>query len=342
MDFVRKIDENKFERQIQVIDTHTAGEFTMVITGGFPELKGNTMIERMHYAQEHYDDIRTALMLEPRGHKDMFGALLTEPVDSRAQIGVIFLDTMEWLTMCGHGTIGCATAAVEAKLVPVTEPYTEIVFETPAGLIKVKVHVEDGKAVDVTLRNVPSFLYKENLKAIMGGKEITYDIAFGGNFFALVDVDQLGEEINAGTVSHLIELGIPFLREVNKNVKVQHPVLDITSVAGCEIYGKAVSEDASMRNCVVFGAAQADRSPCGTGTSAKLAVLHKRGQIDKDVPFVYESFIGTKFTGIIRDFTKIGDYHAIIPEITGSAYVTGIATYLIDGNDPLKNGFLIG
>lgn len=342
MRFEPHYERNNFERAFTAIDTHTSGEFTRIIIDGFPELKGNTMIERMHYAEENYSHYRKALMLEPRGHNDMFGALLTEPIHQDAQIGVIFFDTLEWITMCGHGTIGCATAAVEMGLIPVTEPYTEVVLEAPAGLIRTKVKVENGRAVNVTLTNVPSFLYKDNLNVEVDGQQIKYDLAFGGNFFPLIDAGQFDMDINEKTAPFFIEKGIRILRKINEKGGFKHPELDIDFCAGCEFYGAADTPDATMKNIVVFGRHQADRSPCGTGTSAKLSALYEQGKIKIGDPFVYESFIGTKFTGVIKGTTKLGDFTAIIPEITGSAFVTGLATYLVDERDPLKYGFLIG
>lgn len=337
-----KYDIHKFEKAFTAIDTHTAGEFTRVIVDGFGELKGNTMMERMHNAKKHCDHYRKALMLEPRGHNDMFGALLTEPIDPEAQLGVLFFDTLEWITMCGHGTIGCATAAVEMGLVPVTEPYTQVVLEAPAGLICTQVKVENGKAVSVTLTNVPSFLYAENLGVEVDGQTVKYDLAFGGNFFPLIDASQFNREIHAKTAPFFIDKGIEILKKINAEGGFCHPKLDIRFCAGCEFYGKTDNPNADMRNIVVFGKHQADRSPCGTGTSAKLAALYRQGKIHIGEPFVYESFLGTTFTGVIKEECKIADYRAIIPEITGSAYITGIATYLLDERDPLKYGFLIG
>lgn len=336
------IDIDRFEKAFTVIDTHTAGEFTRIVIDGFPDLEGETMIERMHYAEEHYSRYRTALMLEPRGHNDMFGAVFTEPVNPEAQLGVIFMDTLEWITMCGHGTIGCATAAVEAGLVEVCEPYTEVVLEAPAGLIRTKVRVEDGKAVSVTLTNVPSFLHQENQSVIIDGQRITYDLAFGGNFFPIVSAKQFKMDINTETAPFFIEKGIKLLNAVNEKGGFEHPELKIDFCAGCEFYGESDTPGVSMRNIVVFGRHQADRSPCGTGTSAKLAVLYKRGEIGIGEPFIYESFTGTTFKGTIRDVFVRKEQVMIIPEITGSAYITGTAVYLIDRNDPLKYGFLIG
>lgn len=342
MNIEPKLNLDKFEASFRAVDTHTVGEFTRILMSGFPELKGNTPIERKHYLAEHYDKYRQALMYEPRGHHDMFGAYLTEPLNPEADFAVFFMDTGEYLNMCGHGTIGSVTAIIESGLVEAVEPYTEVVLEAPAGIIRTKARVENGKVLNVTLTNVPSFLYKENLTTVIDGRTITYDIAFGGSFFALVNGDNYGFEINAKNIPSLTDFGMQMIEQVNKEVSVQHPTLDITSVDLCEIYSHTDTPGADKRNVVIFGGRMADRSPCGTGTSAKLATLHARGEIGVHEPFVYESFIGSEFKGEILSTTQVGSYPAVIPQITGSAYVTGEATYVIDPDDPLKYGFVVG
>lgn len=273
----------------------------------------------------------------------MFGAIITEPISPEADLGVIFMDTGGYLNMCGHGTIGTATVAVETGLVPVTEPYTEVVLEAPAGIIRTKVKVENGKAVEVTLTNVPAFLYKDNLTVEIDGVTIPYCISFGGSFFALVDASKLGYNIGPSAVPALQKLGMKMLEKINQEVKVQHPTLDITTVDLVEFYGPTPNpEKADMRNVVIFGEAQADRSPCGTGTSAKLATLYAWDEIKVGEEFRYESFTGSVFRGVIKEETTISDYKAVIPQITGSAYITGLGTYVIDPTDPLKYGFSIG
>ena len=343
MSFNPTLNKERFEAAFTVVDSHTVGEFTRIVLSGFPELEGDTMMERKNFLVNHCDNYRTALMLEPRGHHDMFGAIVTEPISPEADLGVIFMDTGGYLNMCGHGTIGTATVAVETGLVPVTEPYTEVVLEAPAGIIRTKVKVENGKAVEVTLTNVPAFLYKDNLTVEVDGVTIPYCISFGGSFFALVDASKLGYNIGPSAVPALQKLGMKMLEKINKEVQVQHPTLDITTVDLVEFYGPTPNpENADMRNVVIFGEAQADRSPCGTGTSAKLATLYAWDEIKVGEGFRYESFTGSVFRGVIKEETTIADYKAVIPQITGSAYITGLGTYVIDPTDPLKYGFSFG
>ena len=344
MAYEANVKMDRFEAQLKVVDAHTNGEFCRMVIDGFPEPEGNTMIEKKKWMEANYDHVRTALMYEPRGHHDMFGGFIITPVNKEADFGVLFMDTGGYLNMCGHCTIGAVTVAVESGIVETHEGENTILMEAPAGLISTKAVVENGKCVSVTLTNVPAFVYKDNLTVEVDGVEIPYTLSFGGSFFALVDTTKLDiGEINAKTVPAYTALGMKMMEKINAEVEIQHPTLDITSCDLVEFYGPTPNPDkATMRNVVIFGEAQADRSPCGTGTSAKLATLHAWGELGVGEPFFYESFIGTIFKGEIKETTKIGDYDAVIPMITGSAYLTGVGTYLIDPLDPLKYGFIVG
>ena len=344
MAFKANINFDRFEAALQVVDAHTVGEFCRMVIGGFPEPEGNTMIEKKKWMEENYDHVRTALMFEPRGHHDMFGGFFCKPINPEAQFGVLFMDTGGYLNMCGHCTIGAVTVAVEAGLVESHEGENEVVLEAPAGLIRTKAIVKDGKVESVTLTNVPAFVYLENQKVVVDGKEITFTISFGGSFFALVDTTQLDiGEINAKTVPAYTDLGMKMMEIINKEIPVKHPLLDITTVDLVEFYGPTPNPDsADLRNVVIFGEAQADRSPCGTGTSAKLATLYKWGEIGVGEKFRYESFMGSLFIGEIKELAKVGEYDAVVPMVTGSCYLTGVGTYLIDPTDDLKYGFIVG
>ncbi|NLY77048.1 MAG: proline racemase [Tissierellia bacterium] len=333
----------KFSRYIHAIDSHTQGEPTRVVIGGVPNIPGKSLPEKKAYLEEHMDYLRTAIMHEPRGHNDMFGSILTQPVSDEADIGIIFMDGGGYLNMCGHGTIGAATIAVETGMVPMKEPVTELTLEAPAGLIRAKVAVENGKVKEVTFQNVPAFLYKEGVKInVPEIGEITLDISFGGSFFAIVDAKQLGMEIVPENATKLKDIGLKIRDIVNKEVEIQHPTLaHIKTVDLVEIYDEPTHPEATYKNVVVFGEGQVDRSPCGTGTSAKMATLHAKGELKEGEPFVYESIIGTLFRGRIVGTTKVGDYDAVIPEISASAYITGFNTFVIDEDDPMKHGFTL-
>jgi Proline racemase len=337
------LQKEKYDKLFQTVESHTMGEPTRIILGGFPAIEGSSMMEKKKFLVKNYDHYRKALMLEPRGHRDMFGALITEPVHPEADLGVIFMDSGGYLNMCGHGSIGTATVAVETGLVKVTEPFTEVVLDAPSGVIRTKVKVEQGKAVEVSFLNVPSFLYKQNLQIMIPGYGyITYDIAFGGSFFVLVNAEKLNLKLSMDHVEELTALGMLLMERVNQEVAIKHPYLDIHTVDLCEFYGKSENPSANMKNVVIFGGCQADRSPCGTGTSAKLAALYAKGEIGLKEPFVYESITGSLFRGMVMQETTIGSQKAIIPQITGSAYITGFNNWVLDESDPLIYGFMFG
>jgi proline racemase/trans-L-3-hydroxyproline dehydratase len=325
---------------LKAVDSHTMGEPTRVVTGGMPPIQGNTMAEKKKYLQENLDYIRTALMHEPRGHRDMFGSIITSPSNPEADLGIIFMDSGSYLNMCGHGSIGAATVAVETGMVKVTEPETIVKLDAPAGLVEAKVKVANGKAEEVTVQNVPAFLFEENLSIeTPSSGRITFDISFGGSFFALVDVRQFGLKVEPEYIDGLVSKAMELRKVINENIKVYHPLRDhIRTVDLVEIYERREDD---YRNVVVFGAGQFDRSPCGTGTCAKMAALYSKGELRLGEKFVYTSIIGTSFTGKLIGSTKVGNFDAVIPEITGKAFITGFNNYVIDERDPLKYGFLV-
>lgn len=330
-----------FIKTIFAIDSHTMGEPTRIVVGGVPNIPGKTMPEKKAYLEKNLDYVRTAIMLEPRGHNDMFGSIITQPTKGDADLGIIFMDGGGYLNMCGHGSIGAATVAVETGMVPVVEPVTDITLEAPAGLVKAKVKVENGKAKEVSIINVPAFLYKRDIEVdVPGIGKVIMDISFGGSFFAIVKAEKLGVEISPSNAQKLIKIGMKVLKAVNKQIKVQHPILThIKTVDLCEIYGPAKSKDAAMQNAVVFGKGQLDRSPCGTGTSAKIATLYAKGELRMNEDFIYESILQTKFKGKVIGETKVGEFDAVIPQITGASYITGHNQFFIDPEDPVKYGF---
>ena len=329
--------------RISTIDSHTAGEPTRIVIDGLPEIPGATMPEKKEYLEKHLDHLRTMLMHEPRGHENMFGSMKMPTTDSEADFGIIFMDGGGYLNMCGHGTIGFCTAMVNTKAVEVKEPVTNIVLEAPAGIVKAAVNVQNGKAKSVTVRNVPSFLYKEDCKVELPGVgTVTFDISFGGSFFALVKDAELKVSIEPKNTREITEKAMRLRDIINKEIKCQHPTMPhIKTVDLVEVYGAPKSKDATLQNVVIFGQGQADRSPCGTGTSAKLAYLVAKGELKLNEQFVYESILGTKFYGRAIEETAVGEFKAVIPEITGSAYITGFADFVIDEDDPVKNGFLL-
>lgn len=333
----------KINRMISAIDTHTCGAPTRNIIGGLPYIPGKTMSDKMKYFQEKYDKLRTMLMFEPRGRSNMSGAIFTEPCHPDADIGVFFIEVGGYLPMCGHSTIGCCTALVETGMISTTEPITLASLDTPAGLIKVKLEIENNYCKSVTIRNIPSFLYASNVDILIKdiGK-IYVDIAYGGNFYAIVEAASVGLSILPENANQIITMG-KFIREaVNKKIKVRHPEKEfINDVTHVQFYGPPTHKDAHAKNVVVILPGAISRSPCGTGTSARLATMYAKKEIKMGEEFVYESPIGTIFKAKIVEEVTVGSFKAVINEITGSAYVTGIHQFVVDNNDPLKEGFYI-
>jgi len=325
------------------VDSHTMGEPTRVVIGGVKPIPGKTMAEKREYLKVHFDHIRTALMLEPRGHKDMFGSILMEPTDPQADLGIVFMDGTGYLNMCGHGTIGAVTVALEMGLLELKEPVTKVTFDTPSGLVFATAETEEGVVKNVRVENVPSFLYREDIQIdVPGIGRIPIDIAFGGNFFALVDNAHLRLKIVPENVGKLLETGMNILRQVNREVEVNHPTrAHLRSVDLVQIHELVDGRKARGRNVVIFGERQVDRSPCGTGTCAKMATLFAKGKLGLEEEFVHESIIGTTFSGRLLRQTVVGDIPAVIPEIMGQAFITGIQQFVIDPADPLKYGFRV-
>ncbi|MCX7614394.1 MAG: proline racemase family protein [Clostridiales bacterium] len=328
---------------IETIEVHTCGEPCRIIVNGLPELKGSTMHEKELYMKEHYDFIRTALLHEPRGHQNMFGAVVTKPCSENADFGVLFLNGVGYESMCGHGTICFCTVAINEKWITVTEPVTVLHIDTPSGLIPVHVTVKDGKAQEVTLQNVPAFVYSENNEVITNSHgTISVDVLFGGISFAHVNVDKLGIEITSENTDVLIDLAMDLQDNVNKYAEFHHPYLPIDTIDFIELCSeKTAGEKTVGRNCVIFGKKQIDRSPCGTGTSARLAYLYKNGRVGINEITYHENLLGIPFKGEITQEVKVGDFTAVVTKISGKAFITGRSNYIIDEEDPMAFGFLL-
>lgn len=331
--------QGNYEYVFTSVETHTVGEPTRIITSGFPECKGSTMMEKKQYLEEHFDYLRSALMCEPRGHNDMVGAVLVPKEHEKAHFGVVFMDAKRWVNMCGHATIGCATFAIETGLVPMVEPYTDVIIDTPVGIIPTQAKIEAGKVKEVTISNVPSFLLQDHVVVEVDHQSYEVAVSFGGTFFALVNAKQLQVQLTSNDLDFLIPFTKKLLAQVNEKIKAKHPELDIERVVNAEYY--LAIEHLKQRNIVIAEDGQVDRSPCGTGTSAKLAYLYATNQLSENEVYINESFTGASFSGEYIETQKVGAYQAIIPLISGSAYIIGEATYMIDEKDPVKYGFYI-
>jgi proline racemase len=328
------------KRLFHAVDSHTEGMPTRVITGGVGVVPGATMFERRQYFVEHLDHIRQLLMYEPRGHSAMSGAILQPPTRPDADWGVLFIEVSGCLPMCGHGTIGVATVLVETGMVEVTEPVTTIRLDTPAGLVVAEVEVADGAARAVTIRNVPSFSVGLDREVdVPGLGRVRYDLAFGGNFYAIVQLAELGLPFERAEKQRLIEAGLSIMDAVTEQDRPEHPVN--AEISGCHhVYLAAPGSTARhSRHAMAIHPGWFDRSPCGTGTSARMAQLHARGELPLDTEFRNESFIGTHFLGRLVEETTVGGIPAVVPKITGRAWLTGTAQYWLDPDDPFPAGF---
>ncbi|MEU7133482.1 proline racemase family protein [Streptomyces sp. NPDC046261] len=325
------------------VDSHTEGMPTRVITGGVGVIPGATMAERRLHFIENLDHLRTLLMYEPRGHSSMSGAILQPPTRPDADYGVLYIEVSGLLPMCGHGTIGVATVLVETGMVPVTEPVTTVRLDTPAGLVTADVRVEDGAAKAVTFTNVPAFCVGLDRKVdVPGYGTVTYDLAFGGNFYAFVETAALGLPFERDRKDDLLAAGLAVMDAINASPeRPLHP--EQSEIAGLKhVYLAAPGSDAHRsRHAMAIHPGWFDRSPCGTGTSARMAQLHARGTLPLDRDFVNESFIGTEFTGRLVGETRVGGSPAVVPTITGRAWITGTAQYFLDPDDPFPGGFLL-
>ena len=327
-------------RVLAAVDSHTEGMPTRVITGGVGPIPGASMLERKLHFEAHMDDLRLLLMREPRGHSAMSGAILQPPTRPDADWGVLFIEVSGLLPMCGHGTIGVATVLVETGMVPVTEPETVVRLDTPAGLVTARVAVEGGRATAVTLRNVPSFLHATDREVDVAGLgTIRYDMAFGGNFYAITPAADAGLEVDPARSDELVEAGLAVIAAIDAADRPVHPA-DVR-IAGCAhvVFHAPGRDGADARAATSIHPGWLDRSPCGTGTSARLAQLHARGQLGTGAAFVNESVIGTRFTGRVVEETTVAGRPAIVPEITGRAWITAMGQYLLDPSDPFPAGF---
>ena len=328
------------KRVFHAVDSHTEGMPTRVITGGIGVIPGSAMVERRRYFLEHLDHVRKLLRYEPRGHGSMSGAILQPPTRPDADFGVLFIEVSGCLPMCGHGTMGVATVLVETGMVEVTEPVTTIRLETPAGLVVVDVAVEDGAAMSVTLRNVPSFcVATDRIASVPGIGDVRYDLAYGGNFYALVELDDLGLPFDRARKGDLLDAGLEIMDAINASAPPVHP--ENPEIAGVHhVYLAAPGSDARhSRHAMAIHPGWFDRSPCGTGTSARMAQLHARGLLPLGQDFRNDSFIGTTFIGRLVEETQVGGLSAVVPTITGRAWVTGTAQYMLDPRDPFPEGF---
>lgn len=324
------------------IDGHTCGNPVRIITDGAPSLEGNSISEKRLHFLEEYDWIRRGLMFEPRGHDMMSGSFLYPPSNPENDISVLFIETSGCLPMCGHGTIGMITIAIEHGLIN-PKVRGKVRIETPAGLVLVDYKQEDNQVKSVKLTNVASYLAGENLQVTspyLG--ELIFDVSYGGNFYAIIDPQENFKGIDKYTADQLISYSRDLRSEINKKYVFEHPENNLISgVSHIEWTGKTIHPTSTARNAVFYGDKAIDRSPCGTGTSARMAQWFSKGKLKVGDQFIHESFIGSTFLGKVEKETKVGNYKAIVPSIEGWAKITGYNTIIIDDDDPYAHGLQV-
>lgn len=332
-----------FSKTYTTIDAHTAGEPLRIVTAGVPRIPGKTILEKRKYAKDNLDHIRKALMWEPRGHADMYGAYITEPVSESADFGTIFMHNEGYSDMCGHGIIALATVAVAQGLVKLTTPETRVGIDSPAGFIEAFVRWDGQKVGTVRFKNVPSFLYKKDvvIQTPSFGK-LTVDIAFGGAFYAYLDVEQARLEVHPDNYRQLILLGDEVKKAVMATTEVQHPLEpELNQLYGTIIDGRPRFVGSTQSNVCIFADREVDRSPTGTGTAGRVAQLYARGKLKLGEVMVNESVIGTSFTGKVLEETKVGEFDAVISEVSGRAFLTGFNQWVVEEDDPVAEGFFL-
>ncbi len=327
-------------RRVTVIDAHAAGEPLRVVTGGVDPPPGATILEKRRHARERLDGLRRGLMFEPRGHADMYGAIVTEPVTADGDLGVLFMHNEGWSTMCGHGIIALVTVLLETGALAAREV---VRVDAPAGRVAARPKVAGGRVASVAFENVPSFaLALDETVDVPGMGRVRYDLAFGGAFYAYVDVAQVGLEMTPRDYRRLIDSGWRIKKAVMASRPIPHPFEpDLSFLYGTIFTGPALGPGGDSRNVCVFADGEVDRSPTGTGVSGRVALEHARGRLAVGTPFVVESVIGTRFVGRVVRETTFGPHAAVVPEVEGSAWISGRGELWFDPHDPLREGFIL-
>jgi proline racemase/trans-L-3-hydroxyproline dehydratase len=310
---------------VATVDYHTGGEPFRIVTGGVEPLQGRTILEQRRFAQEHLDHVRRLLVYEPRGHADMYGCFVTEPEDGGADLGVVFFHNAGYSTACGHGTIALVTWAIESGLLE----GPEVVVDVPSGRLRTEARFENGRVASVRFRNVPAFVHERGVPA--AGREV--DVAFGGAFYA-----SLEEQVEPAELPRLIELGRAIKADLEKTHAIVHPdEPELRDVYGVIFWQDESAQPLTQRNVTVFADGEVDRSPCGSGTSARLALLHDGGRLATGEPLRHLGIVGSEFTGRVVEETPAG----VVTEIEGSAHLTGRHEFVLEPGDELGEGFLL-
>ena len=328
-------------QKITTIEMHTGGEPLRVFISGLPEIKGETVLEKRRYFREHYDHIRTGTIWEPRGHADMYGAIITPSID--ADLDVFFLHNEGYSTMCGHAIIALTKLVFETGMVCKDGAEPEITINVPAGKVQARAVIEDGKVREASFRNVPSFLYlRDQQTDVPGLGVVRFDVAYGGAFYAFVEAEPLGLRLTAADYPRLIDYGRRIKDAVAANFPIKHPFeVDLSFLYGTIFTGPALESGHHSRNVCIFAEGEVDRSPTGTGVSARAAIHQARGELQLNEKITIESILGSVMTVQAVEVTKFGPHDAITPEVSGTASITGRSEFYFDPDDPFREGFIL-
>ena len=346
----------KISNMIHAVDLHACGEPGRVIVGGVLDVPGESMFDKMQYLSQNADSLRLRMLREPRGYPAANCNLILPSNNPEAVAGFVIMEQTEYPGMSGTNTICVVTTLIETGMVDITEPFTEFKLDTPAGLISISAEVKDGKAVNVTFENVPAFsVYKNKSISVPEIGEVTVDIAYGGMFYVILDSEELGLELSPRNGGEIVRVAEMVKAIAAEKFQVVHPLnKDISGITIAVVSGPPENPEATLKNAVVVSTGKLDwdkpetwkgvidRSPCGTGTCAKMASLYAKNLLDLDTDFIHEGILGTTFTGRLVRKTRVGNFDAVVPTISGRAWITGFAQYVVDENDPFPEGFTIG
>ena len=333
----------RYPDRIVTIDSHIAGEPARLIVGGVGPLPGETMQEKRSFFLEQHDHIRLLLTREPRGHRDMFAACVTEPVSAGARFGLIYMDARRYPYLCGHATMGAVMTLIEADVIDTDSDAQQVIVDTPSGPMQTTAYMQNGKVESVAIQMVPSFVHSDNetLSIPDFGRLQVATVCVGG-FFVMVSSDQIGLDFTPSNGRRFIELGMKLIQAANQQLTVRHPTRpEVNTVDVTEFYDQSIDIQGNGKSIVVLGEGHMDRSPCGTGTAAKMTLFHHRNQLGLNEDFINTSPLGTTFQGRLVEEVELGDKKAVVAEVRGSAQITGIHEFIVDSRDPFQKGFLL-
>lgn len=332
-----------FAEPTLTLDSHTGGEMTRLLLTGAGSIDGETMLDKLNYFRRHHDDLRLRLAREPRGHRGVVMAALTEAVSPSADFGLLYMDARRYIYLCGHATIGAVASLYAAGMLNLDEGENDVTIDTPSGLMRARARVRQRRLEEVTITMVPSFVLTTHQRIeVEGFGPLAVDLVCTGGFFAMVRSDQVGLEPTAANADKLADLGMRIIAAANEQLQVAHPLRpEVNTVDVVEYYQHLPAEPHRGRGLVVYGEGKVDRSPCGTGTAAKLTLLHHQGEIKPQQPYINESPLQTRFAARIVAVASVGPYPAVVVEIAGMAQVTGVHAFLLSDDDPFPQGFLL-